>query len=74
MVLDDSKWFAAQKRIRAELEPMADEMRKINCANPVMSDMELDIITELVDWAWDRRGTFASREDMIKQFWNERLN
>jgi hypothetical protein len=73
MVLDDSKWFAAQKRIRAELEPMADEMRKINCAVEVHSGMENDIIPELVDWAWGR-GPFASNEHMIKEFWNERLN
>ncbi len=73
MVLDDSKWFSAQKRIRTELEPMADEMRKINCAVEVESEMERMVTEELVDWAW-HRGPFASNEHMIKQFWNERLN
>jgi hypothetical protein len=73
MILDDTKWFAAQKRIRAELEPMADEMRKINCAVAVESEMERMVTEELVDWAWNR-GPFASTEHLIKQFWNERLN
>lgn len=72
MVFDDSKWFAAQKQAAAEWAPVKDEMLRI-MADPVESGMEVDIIEDLVAWAWGR-GPFASNEQMIKAYWNERLN
>ena len=75
MVLDDSNWFAAQKRIRAELEPMADEMRKINCAVEVQSDHERDVALEISIWNMNRPYIVGQTvEQLIKEFWNERLN
>lgn len=72
MVFDDSKWFAAGKRIRAELEPMVDEMRRINCAVSVESEMERLVIEDIANWACERGDVFSP--DIIKAYWNERLN
>ena len=72
MVLDDSKWFDAQKRFNQEWAPVKDEMLRI-IAKPVESEMELSVIEDIVIWAWGR-GPFASNEQMFKDYWNERLN
>lgn len=76
MVLDDSNWFAAQKRIRAELEPMADEMRKINCAKPVKSDFEAIVHSEVERWLATQPYEVSTMRwrSIYEMFWNERLN
>ena len=83
MILDDTKWFAAQKRTQQEYECVADEMRKITCAKLVKSDFELAIEHEIFDFI-ERSGglyvgpgttrRFKTDEDLYIAFWNERLN
>ena len=76
MVLDDTAWFAAQKRIRAELEPMADEMRKINCTKPVESDFEMSVRSEVAKWLANQPYEVSAMrwKSIYEMFWNERLN
>jgi hypothetical protein len=52
---------------------------EINRLNPqsVYSDMEADIDEEIVDWLMTQDNwlqTFISREQVVKAFWENRLN
>jgi hypothetical protein len=52
---------------------------EINRLNPqsVCSDMESDIDEEIVDWLMTQDNwlqTFVSREQVVKAFWENRLN
>lgn len=52
---------------------------EINRLNPqsVHSDMEADVDEEIVDWLMTQDNwlqTFVSREQVVKAFWENRLN
>jgi hypothetical protein len=52
---------------------------EINRLNPqsVYSDMEADVDEEIVDWLMTQDNwlqTFVSREQVVKAFWENRLN
>jgi hypothetical protein len=52
---------------------------EINRLNPqtICSDMESDIDEEIVDWLMTQDNwlqTFVSREQVVKAFWENRLN
>ena len=76
MILDDSKWFASQKRTREEWAPVTDEMFRIHTQGTVRSDFEYIVHSEIVEWMEPRNEQLLGMDmrDVIKQFWNERLN
>ena len=76
MVLDDSKWFASAKRIREEWAPVTDEMLRVHTQGAVRSDFEYIVHSEIVEWMEQRKEQVLGMDmrDVIKLFWNERLN
>ena len=73
MVLDDSKWFATQDRIREEMAPMADEMRRIY-ASTVISDHERSVREDIIAWANKNGMATHTLKAQAAAYWNERLN
>ena len=73
MVLDDSKWFAARDRIREEIAPMADEMRRIY-ASTVISDHERSVREDIIAWANKNGMATYTLKAQAAAYWNERLN
>ena len=75
MVLDDSKWFAAQERIRQELAPMADEMYKM-LASSVKSEHEEMVHQDVIKWLLTQpyETSTLTWKNIYNKFWNERLN
>jgi hypothetical protein len=75
MMIDDSEWFAAQKRIRQEMAVEVDELRRIY-PQPVKSDFELEIRKEVEDWMKKQPADkfWVTPGQAYEQFWNERLN
>ena len=73
MILDDSKWFAAQKRIRAEMAPEYDELMRIHCSATI-SDHERTVREDIIAWA-NKNGMATHRlYAQAEAYWNERLN
>jgi hypothetical protein len=75
MMIDDSGWFAAQKRIRQEMAVEVDELRRIY-PQSVKSDFELEIRKEVEDWMKKQPADkfWVTPGQAYEQFWNERLN
>jgi hypothetical protein len=74
MILDDTAWFAAQKRIRAELAQCQDEWSKIHFAQSVISDHERSVRDDIIAWANKNGMATHTLRHQAKAYWNERLN
>lgn len=73
MVLDDSEWFAAQKRIRQELAAEYDELKRIYSSS-TLSDHERQVRDDVIAWA-NRNGMASyTLKAQAAAYWNERLN
>lgn len=73
MVLDDSAWFAAQKRIRQELAAEYDELKRIY-ASSTLSDHERQVRDDIVVWANKNGMASYTLKAQAAAYWNERLN
>lgn len=83
MILDDTAWFTAQKRINAEFSPVGDEMKRIYPSS-VKSEFEHNVEADIFKWLEDTGGVyshptstrprFEDAKELIKAYWNERLN
>lgn len=83
MILDDTAWFTAQKRITAEFSPVGDEMKRIYPSS-VKSEFEYSVEADIFKWLEDTGGVyshptstrprFKDTKELIKAYWNERLN
>ena len=73
MVLDDSKWFSATRRVREEMAPEIDEFKRIYAAQ-VISDYERMVRDDVIAWA-NKNGmaTYTLKAQAVA-YWNERLN
>lgn len=74
MILDDTEWFAARKRIRAELAPLKDEWSKIHFAQSVISDHERSVRDDIIAWANKNGMATHTLRHQAEAYWNERLN
>ncbi len=73
MVLDDSAWFAAQKRIREEMATEYDELKRIY-ASTTISDHERMVRDDIIMWANQNGMTTHTLKAQAAAYWNERLN
>jgi len=73
MVLDDSAWFAAQKRIREEMATEYDELKRIY-ASTVLSDHERMVRDDIIAWANQNGMMTHTLKAQAAAYWNERLN
>lgn len=72
MVLDDSAWFAAQKRIRQEMSVEYDELKRVY-ASSVPSDHERSVREDVIAWANKNGMATHTLKSQSEAFWNERL-
>lgn len=73
MVLDDSAWFAAQKRIREEMATEYDELKRIY-ASAVISEHERMVRDDIIAWANQNGMMTHTLKAQAAAYWNERLN
>lgn len=73
MVLDDSAWFAAQKRIRQELAAEYDELKRIYPSS-TLSDHERGVREDVIAWANKNGMATHTLKAQATAYWNERLN
>lgn len=73
MVLDDSAWFAAQKRIREEMATEYDELKRIY-ASIVISEHERMVRDDIIAWANQNGMATHTLKAQAAAYWNERLN
>lgn len=73
MVLDDSAWFAAQKRIREEMATEYDELKRIY-ASTVISEHERMVRDDIIAWANQNGMMTHTLKAQAAAYWNERLN
>lgn len=73
MVLDDSAWFAAQRRIREEMATEYDELKRIY-ASTVISDHERMVRDDIIAWANQNGMMTHTLKAQAAAYWNERLN
>jgi hypothetical protein len=73
MVLDDSAWFAAQKRIREEMATEYDELKRVY-ASTVISDHERMVRDDIIAWANQNGMMTHTLKAQAAAYWNERLN
>lgn len=73
MVLDDSAWFAAQKRIREEMATEYDELKRIY-PSTVISDHERMVRDDIIAWANQNGMATYTLKAQAAAYWNERLN
>ena len=75
MIMDDSKWFSAGKRIRDEWAPVVEETLRIN-AIPTISVFEEKVEDDVIAWLNDQPFTgyhYANREEIINAYWKQLL-
>jgi len=73
MVLDDSAWFAAQKRTREEMATEYDELKRIY-ASTVISEHERMVRGDIIAWANQNGMATHTLKAQAAAYWNERLN
>ena len=73
MILDDTASFTAQKRIRQEMAPEYDELKRIY-ASSVLSGHERDVRDDIVTWANKNGMATYTLKAQAMAYWNERLN
>jgi len=73
MVLDDTTWFAAQKRFAVEWAPVKEEMLRIVAAS-VISEHERSVREDIIAWANKNGMATYTLKAQAEAYWNERLN
>lgn len=73
MVLDDSAWFSAQRRIRQEMATEYDELKRIY-ASTTISDHERMVRDDIIAWANQNGMMTHTLKAQAAAYWNERLN
>lgn len=73
MVINDTAWFAAQKRFAVEWAPVKEEMLRIVAAS-VISEHERSVREDIIAWANKNGMATHTLKAQAEAYWNERLN